>query len=75
MLLDDGSLSAVRLVEVNVCIDGQLVGVEVWIFLGVEAGAGQLQVGGVVEHPQSSFFSTVVELSPVLVDGSDHERQ
>ena len=75
MLLDDGSLSAVGLVEVNVRVDGQLVGVEVWVLLGVEAGAGQFQVGGVVEHPQASFLTTVVELSPVLVDGSDHERQ
>ena len=75
VLLDDGSLSAVGLIEVDVRINGQLVGVEVWILLGVEAGAGHLQVGGVVEHPQASFLSTVVELSPVLVDGRNHERQ
>ena len=49
MPLDDGSLSAVRFVKVNVRVDGQLIRIEVRIFLGVEAGACHLQVGGVVE--------------------------
>ena len=75
MPLDDGSLSAVRFVKVNVRVDGQLMRIEVRIFLGVEAGACHLQVGGVVEHPQASFLATVVERSSVFIHGGDHERQ